>query len=99
MLWIGPVGRLRGCPVVWHWRDFYGHRRLARSMARGADAIIAISRATFTFAADLLGGSQRRLALIRNGIADLPPSDDQSASLLFRSSGLPASGSLGVMAG
>lgn len=99
MLWIGPVASWRRCPVVWHWRDFYGGRSLARSMAGRADAIVAISEATLTFAETLLGPTSRRLTLVRNGVADLPPRDAHHVDAIRRVLNIPSSGRLVVMAG
>jgi len=99
MLWIGPVARLRGCRVVWHWRDFYDHRRQARTVARGADAIVAISRSTLLFAADLLGPTSPKLSLIINGVSDLPPCDTDQINATRRSLGLLPDSLLVLMAG
>jgi glycosyltransferase involved in cell wall biosynthesis len=99
MLWIGPVASWRGCPAVWHWRDFYDGRSVARSMARRADAIIAISEATLTFAEKLLGPSSRHLTLVRNGVADLPPRDTDQVIAVRRRLNIPSDGRLVVMAG
>lgn len=99
MLWIGPVARLRGCRVVWHWRDFYDHGRQARTMARGADAIVAISRSTLSFAADLLGAAAPKLSLILNGVSDLPACDPDQINVTRRSLSIPGDGLLVLMAG
>lgn len=99
MLWIGPVASWRNCPVVWHWRDFYGGRGIARLMAGRADAIVTISEATLTFAQKVLGASSRRITLVRNGVADLPPRDADHVATLRRSLDVPRSGRLVVMAG
>ena len=99
MLWIGPVASWRRCPAVWHWRDFYDGRSVARSMARRAQAIVAISEATLTFAEKLLGPSSRHLKLVRNGIADLPPHDADHVAAIRRALKIPADGRLVVMAG
>lgn len=99
MLWIGPVARSRGCRVVWHWRDFYDHGRLARTVARGADAIVAISRSTLSFAADLLGPASRKLSLIVNGVSDLPACDPDQIDATRRSLGLLPDSLLVLMAG
>jgi glycosyltransferase involved in cell wall biosynthesis len=99
MLWSGPVACLHGCPVVWHWRDFGDLGRIFRWMARGADAVIAISEAVFEHAADLLGGAAPPLVLVRNGIADLPAEDAAGAASLRRALHIPAQAPLVVMAG
>lgn len=99
MLWIGPVASWRCRPVVWHWRDFYSGRGVAKSMAGRADAIVAISEATLTFAEKQLGPSSRHLTLVRNGIADLPPRDADHVAVVRSALDLPATGSLVVMAG
>jgi glycosyltransferase involved in cell wall biosynthesis len=99
MLWIGPVARLRGCRVVLHWRDFYHHAMQARTLARGADAIVAISRSTLSFAADLLGAASPKLSLILNGVSDLPACDPDQINVTRRGLGIPADGLLVLMAG
>ncbi|HKR13394.1 MAG TPA: glycosyltransferase family 4 protein [Pyrinomonadaceae bacterium] len=99
MLWIGPVASWRRCPLVWHWRDFYGARRVARTMAGRADAIVAISEATLTCAEEMLGPTSRRLTLIRNGVADLPPRDADRVAAVRRGLDIPATARLVVMAG
>lgn len=99
MLWIGPIASLRRCPLVWHWRDFYGGGRVARTMAGRADAIVAISEAIRTCAEELLGPTSRRLTLIRNGVADLPPRDADRVAAVRRGLDIPATARLVVMAG
>jgi glycosyltransferase involved in cell wall biosynthesis len=80
MLWNGPVSWWRGCPVIWHWRDFYDFRRLSRLMAGRADAIVAISDAMLAFAAGQLAPARPRLVLVRNGIADISTQPATTAS-------------------
>ena len=99
MLWMGPVASWRGCPVVWHWRDFYGGRGVAKSMAGRADVIVAISEATLTFAEKLLGPSSHHLTLVRNGVADLPLRNADHVAAVRRGLDIPPTGRLVVMAG
>jgi glycosyltransferase involved in cell wall biosynthesis len=68
-------------------------------MAGRADAIVTISEATLTFAQKVLGASSRRITLVRNGVADLPPRDADHVATLRRSLDVPRSGRLVVMAG
>lgn len=100
MLWTGPVARLRGRPLVWHWRDFYSFRGLMRTIAHGASAIVAISGSVQAFAAEMLGASAaRRLVTVRNGVADVPPCDPRTAAGLRREMEIPPDAPLVVMAG
>jgi glycosyltransferase involved in cell wall biosynthesis len=99
MIWIGPVASWRRCPLVWHWRDFYGGRSVARAMAARADAIVAISEATLTFAEKLLGRASRQLTLVRNGVADLPARNAGDVAAVRRALDIPSTGRLVVMAG
>jgi hypothetical protein len=100
MLWCAPVAWRRGRALVWHWRDFYEFRRLARRMVGRADIVITISEAMHSFASELLGPAARRAALVRNGVADSRDfCDETSALLLRRSLGVPDSAPLVLMAG
>lgn len=99
MLWNGPVGWWRGCPVIWHLRDFHALGKLANVMASRADAIVAISNSILAFARDQFGQSARCLKLISNAVADLPPCDDAEKRALRDTMGTPHNAPLIVMAG
>jgi glycosyltransferase involved in cell wall biosynthesis len=99
MLWSGPAMRFRGPSVVWHLRDFLDFPRVGRLMARHTDAVVAVSKSILTFAADMLGPSARRLVLVRNGIADLPPDHAGQVAAVRRDLGVTPDAPLVVMAG
>lgn len=99
MVWCAPTVWRRRCPVVWHWRDFGGPRRFLKSMAQASAAVVVISRAMEQFAEALLGPLATRVALARNGVADLPPCDDREVENLRRSIGCTRDAPLVVMAG
>jgi glycosyltransferase involved in cell wall biosynthesis len=99
MVWAGSARSLRDCRVVWHWRDFYGWRRLLRFLAGRADAVVAISEAIMAAAASVLGSSAGRIVLVRNGVADLSPSVADERVTLRAAMNIPANVPLVVMAG